>query len=106
MATLLQVDFDFGGPWGADMTRALDGLARDIAGEPGLIWKIWTESQGTGQAGGIYLFDKPANATAYAAKHSARLAEMGITGIRAISFAVNDDLSAITRAPLSGGPNG
>ena len=106
MATLLQVDFPFDGPWGAEMAQALDGLARDIAAEPGLIWKVWTESPGSGQAGGIYLFQTPEQAEAYRIRHTARLADFGITGLRAISFAVNDGLSAITRGPTPVAPHG
>lgn len=55
MPYLLQVDFQYQGPWGDGMTAALRGLAESIANEPGLIWKIWTENQAAGEAGGIYL---------------------------------------------------
>ncbi|GGE09085.1 Putative mono-oxygenase ydhR [Gemmobacter megaterium] len=98
--TLVQFDFPFAGPWGAGMTEALGGLAQDIAAEPGLVWKIWTENAADGRAGGIYVFDNPDAAAAYRDKHSARLASFGVTGIVAHSFDVNADLSAITRAPL------
>ncbi len=98
--TLLQFDFPFAGPWAAEMTTAMEGLAQDIAGEPGLLWKIWTENPDTGRAGGIYLFGSAEQAEAYRAKHAARLEAFGITGIVAHAFAVNDALSATTRAPL------
>ena len=52
MPYLLQVDFQYQGPWGDGMTAALRGLAESIANEPGLIWKIWTENQAAGEAGG------------------------------------------------------
>ena len=42
MPVLLQFDFPFEGPFGDAMAQALDGLARSIAAEPGLLWKIWT----------------------------------------------------------------
>ena len=98
--TLVQFDFPYAGPWGTEMTQAMGGLAQDIAAEPGLVWKIWTEDQAGGRAGGIYLFDNAAAAAAYRTKHAARLAAFGISGIVAHSFDVNCDLSAITRAPL------
>ncbi|WP_028030072.1 monooxygenase [Gemmobacter nectariphilus] len=98
--TLVQFDFPFAGPWGDGMTKALGGLAQDIAAEPGLIWKIWTENEAEGRAGGIYVFDNPAAAAAYRDKHAARLGAFGVTGIVAHTFDVNGDLSAITRAPL------
>lgn len=98
--TLVQFDFPFAGPWGADMAAAMGGLAQDIATEPGLVWKIWTENKAEGRAGGIYVFASSDAAAAYREKHSARLAAFGISGIVAHSFDVNPDLSRITRAPI------
>ncbi|MDR5651020.1 monooxygenase [Ruixingdingia sedimenti] len=98
--TLLQFDFPYSGPWGPAMAEAMAGLAQDIATEPGLVWKIWTESEAEGRAGGLYLFETADQAEAYRAKHAARLGAFGITGIRAIAFAVNDALSRIDRAPV------
>ena len=100
MPYLLQVDFPYQGPWGEEMATAMSGLAQSIAQEPGLIWKIWTENEAEGRAGGIYVFDDAAAAAAYRDKHAARLGAFGITGIVARSFDVNGDLSAITRAPF------
>lgn len=54
---LLQIDFPTAGPFGTEMSEQLAALAESIAGEPGLVWKIWTESADTGEAGGIYLFE-------------------------------------------------
>jgi hypothetical protein len=98
--TLLQFDFPFEGPWGEEMAAALNGLARDIAGEDGLIWKIWTENRDERRAGGIYLFRNRASAERYRDKHSERLAAFGISDITARSFDDNDGLSVITRAPF------
>ena len=97
---LLQFDFPFRGPWGDELAAALRDLAGDIARTPGLRWKIWTENAEEGRAGGIYLFEDAAAAEAYRAMHVARLAALGVAGIRAISFAVNEQLSRIDRAPL------
>ena len=99
MPTLLQFDFPFPGPFGPAMTEALDALARSIAEEPGLLWKIWTENATERLAGGIYLFATPEAAAAYERKHTERLAGFGITDIRARTFDVNDGLSRLTRAP-------
>jgi len=98
--TLVQFDFPYAGPWGEEMTSAMGLLAQDIAGENGLIWKIWTENRETGRAGGIYVFSSPEAAAAYTAKHSERLESFGITGINALTFDVNEELSVITRAPI------
>lgn len=96
---LVQFDFPYSGPWGAEMAGAMEGLARSITGEPGFLWKIWTEDRASGRAGGIYAFADDASAQAYIAKHSARLAGFGITDIRVLAFDVNEPLSRITRMP-------
>ncbi|MDK3074660.1 monooxygenase [Sedimentitalea sp. JM2-8] len=100
MPHILQVDFPYSGPWGQEMAEAMDDLARSIAGEPGLIWKIWTENQAAGEAGGIYLFEDAASAEAYLNMHRARLNGFGVEAVRGKIFAVNDALSRIDRAPL------
>jgi Putative mono-oxygenase ydhR len=97
MATILQFDFPFSGPWGADGAKALKDLADSIAAEPGLVWKAWTENEAEGIAGGIYYFKDEPSALAYKEMHAARLASFGITDIRAKVFDVNEGLSAITR---------
>jgi hypothetical protein len=102
MAVLLQVDFPYSGPWGDEMTQAMEGLAQSIATEPGLLWKIWTESRDTCEAGGIYLFADRASAESYLQMHRARLAGFGVPQVNAKLFDVNAPLSAIDRAPLAG----
>ena len=100
MAKLLQIDFPFQGPFGAAMSEALADLARSISDEPGFVWKIWTEDEAAGEAGGVYLFNDEASARAYLTKHSERLAGFGITGINAKIFSINEPLSAINRGPV------
>lgn len=100
MPILLQIDFPFQGPWGSEMSASMRGLAESIAQEPGLLWKIWTESPETGEAGGIYLFADRPSAEAYLAMHTARLVGFGIPDVNAKLFEVNRELSAIDRAPL------
>ena len=102
MSVLLQVDFPYPGPWGAQMSEAMQGLAESIAHEPGLLWKIWTENEASGEAGGIYLFIDRASADAYLTMHRARLLGFGIAHVNAKLFDVNPTLSAIDRAPLDG----
>ena len=101
MAKLLQIDFPFAGPFGAEMTSALEGLAQSIAQQPGLCWKIWTENAAEHIAGGIYLFTDQASAEAYLAMHRARLASFGIEDIRARILDVNEGLTRIDRGPLA-----
>jgi hypothetical protein len=93
--------FDFPNlDFGPDRTEALKPLAEDIAGQPGLLWKIWTESPEEGRAGGVYLFATRAAAEAYHAMHAKRLAARGVTGIEATYRGVNEVLSRMDRAPI------
>ena len=96
---LVQFDFAFNGPFGDSMASALKGLAESIALEPGLVWKIWTENQDAGEAGGIYLFTDDESAQTYIAKHTARLRSFGISEVRVKIFDVNEKLTVITRGP-------
>ena len=73
-------------------------LARDIANEHGLVWKIWLEDRATGHAGGIYLFEDATAAQRYREKHERRLSAMGLTGVTANAFSVNTELSVLTMA--------
>ena len=100
MAVLLQIDFPFTGPWGAEMAAGMKELAASIAQEPGLLWKIWTENREAGEAGGIYLFTDRASAEAYLAMHRARVLGFGVPQLNAKLFDVNQPLSQIDRAPL------
>ncbi|AVI61477.1 monooxygenase [Halomonas sp. GFAJ-1] len=100
MQTVLQVHFPFNGPFGDEMEKMMATLALSINEEPGLIWKIWTENEENNQAGGIYLFQTRENAIAYCEKHTARLKDMGVSGIEAHIFTVNQALSGINSAPL------
>lgn len=93
--------FDFpNAAFGPDRTEALRPLAQDIAGTPGLLWKIWTESPEEGRAGGVYLFADSASAEAYRAMHTKRLAARGVTAIEATCRGVNEVLSRIDRGPI------
>lgn len=100
MPYILQVDFPYQGPWGDEMAAAMEGLAQSIAGEPGLIWKFWTENREQGEAGGIYLFKDIPSAQAYLEMHSSRLKGFGIPHVNGKIFAINEALSRIDRAPL------
>ncbi|BBG60803.1 Putative monooxygenase ydhR [Providencia rustigianii] len=98
MQVILQVDFPYQGPWGDEMTAAMDGLAQSINQEPGFIWKIWTENQQTQRAGGIYLFANQTDAQAYLEMHSARLKSFGVPEVSGQIFSVNTALSQLNQA--------
>ncbi|OAT51067.1 hypothetical protein M997_0132 [Proteus hauseri ATCC 700826] len=98
MQVILQVDFPYQGPWGEEMTQAMDALSTSINQEPGFIWKIWTENKETQKAGGIYLFASVSDAQAYLKKHSARLKSFGVPEVRGEIFAINQTLSQQNQA--------
>ena len=101
MLTALLFRFPFPGPWGENLTEHAHALARDIATERGLVWKIWLENRDTGHAGGVYLFENAAAAERYREKHERRLAAIGVTGVTAHAFAVNRELSVLTMAGVA-----
>jgi hypothetical protein len=97
---LLQMDFKMQEPWGEEMSKAFEDLAKDISTEKGLIWKIWTENEAEKEAGGIYLFDNEDDLNRYLKKHTARLQSFGIVEVNAKIFDVNVPLTLINRGKL------
>lgn len=98
MKYLLQMDFPYSGPFGSAFFNEMKELAEDIATEKGLVYKLWTENEETQEAGGVYVFDNLEDANRYLDKHTKRLVSFGFTGIRAKTFKVNEELSAICKA--------
>lgn len=101
MLNLVTFDFQFDGPFGADMATAFAPLAAEIDKQPGLIWKVWTEKPGEKAAGGVYLFADAAAADDFIELHSARLESLGVNDVTINRHDVNEQLSEITNASLS-----
>lgn len=97
---LLQVDFEYQGAMGEEMSKNLVGLAESINQEEGLIWKIWTESETDKLGGGVYLFKDESSAMSYLTMHTARLKEMGVPEVRGIIFDINMPLTNINQGPV------
>ncbi|QOY52772.1 monooxygenase [Candidatus Sulfurimonas baltica] len=100
MKYILQVDFPHDGLFNEEFSAAFVDLAKEIAQEQGLVWKLWTENEESKEAGGIYLFDNIDDANRYLDMHTQRLESFGYSNIRAKVFKVNEPLSLITKAPL------
>ena len=100
MAYVLQADFKMNGPFGDEMAKEFSDLAESINKEDGFMWKIWTESPETNEAGGIYIFETKETAEKYLDMHSKRLAGFGIKEVNAKIFAINSKLTEITNGPL------
>lgn len=99
--TLVQLHFDFQGPFGDEMSRQLVDLAASINHEPGFIWKVWTENEARQEAGGIYLFQDEDTALAYVKKHTARLKQLGVDEVVYKVFGVNEPLTTLNHGTLS-----
>ena len=97
---LVQIHFDFPGPFGAEMSHQLVELAESINQEPGFIWKIWTENAANQEAGGIYLFQDEDSALAYIKKHTARLKHLGVDDVTCKIFDINEPLTKINHGHI------
>jgi hypothetical protein len=77
--------------------------ANAIASVEGLIWKIWVSQEEEFEMGGIYLFANREAAEAYLNHHPAIQAvrsNPAVVSAEAQLWAVENSLSALTRAPL------
>src|SRR5690625_7001128 len=100
MANVIIVDFKMNGPFGDEMTEAFADLDKSINEEDGFMWKIWTESPETNEAGGIYIFETKETAKKYLDMHTKRLAGFGVADVNAKTFGINSKLTEITKGPI------
>lgn len=100
MSVIMYVAFPHNRPFGEELKNELSGLAQSINGEPGFIWKIWTENQADKTAGGVYMFDTRENAEKYLTMHTERLTKFGYSGISGKVYETNEGLTAINRGPI------
>jgi hypothetical protein len=79
--------------------------APSIASLPGLLWKIWTYNDAERAAGGVYLFDSEEHARAWGDGTVQGLLsqEPGVSNVTVSYYDLDEQLSAITRAPLAVG---
>lgn len=73
-----------------------------IAQQPGLCWKIWIGDEDRSEVGGIYLFesDKAARSFVNGPVFEQIKNNPAFKRVEAKLFDVNEECSAITRAPL------
>lgn len=88
------------GPIDDNAAEGMRQLAKSIAEEPGVIWKIWTHESGSDHFGSTYLFKDLASLEAYKQMHMERLAAFGVTDITDHVFDIMEDLSVINNAPI------
>ena len=85
-----------------DQARSFHHAAEKIAGLPGLVWKLWSYDDSAHVAASIYLFDSEEHARAWGdgAMKPSLGSHPGISDIAVSYLDVDEQLSAITRAPL------
>jgi hypothetical protein len=86
----------------AEQAAGMRQAAEKIAGVPGLVWKVWAYDDAERAATSIYLFDSESNARAWGdgPMVPALSAHPGISNVEVDYAAVDEELSAVTRAPL------
>ncbi|MBS7813660.1 YdhR family protein [Roseococcus pinisoli] len=104
MPAILQVNYRPSAAQQQLPAAARHASAERINALPGFRWKIWIGSAENGLRGGIYLFDDAASAKSWSDQVSKALTEAGGTELTARIFEVNDELSALTHAPLGAVP--
>jgi hypothetical protein len=77
-------------------------FARTVAQQPGLLWKIWIGDEQRSEVGGVYLFesDKAARNFVAGPVFAQIKGNPAFKRVDAKLFDVNEECSAITRAPL------
>ncbi|HTQ67531.1 MAG TPA: YdhR family protein [Solirubrobacteraceae bacterium] len=86
-----------------EQARGFLAAAEKIAGLPGLLWKLWGYDDADHVAESIYLFDTDEHARAWGdgPMKSALGSHPGISDIEVRYYDVDEELSAVTRAPLT-----
>jgi hypothetical protein len=85
-----------------EQARGFLAAAEKIAGLPGLVWKLWGYDDGEHVAESVYLFDNDEHARAWGdgPMKAALGSHPGIGDIEVRYYDVDEQLSAVTRAPL------
>jgi hypothetical protein len=87
-----------------EQARGFLAAAEKIAGLPGLRWKLWGYDDSEHRAESVYLFDTAEHARAWGdgPMRTALGGHPGITDIEVRYYDVDEQLSAVTYAPLTG----
>lgn len=86
----------------AATAKDTEDFARVIAAQPGLLWKIWIGDEGRSEVGGVYLFDSAQAAESFVGGpiFAQIKGNPGFKKVEAKLFDINEQCSAITKAPL------
>ncbi|GAA5063152.1 monooxygenase [Erythrobacter westpacificensis] len=98
----LQIEVEYQLPLG-EFKAAMKMAAEAVAVQPGLVWKAWVYDDHEKHASGWYVFDSLETAHAYLQSEvvSSFQAHPAMSNFSPKIFDIDEDASAITRAPLS-----
>ncbi|HXB16700.1 MAG TPA: YdhR family protein [Solirubrobacteraceae bacterium] len=90
-----------------EQAPAFLAAAQKLADLPGLIWKLWGFDDSEHVAESVYLFDSAEHARAWGEgpMRAALSSHPGIGNIEVRYYDVDEQLSAVTRAPLTRAPS-
>jgi hypothetical protein len=99
---ILQVNFKFTVPR-AQFENAASSVAQAFADVPGCVWKVFLMNEAESEAGGIYLFADEASVENYKSSplFASVLSNPAFSDHAVKQFEVMEDVSRITRAPLT-----
>lgn len=96
-AAILTIEYELGEAQQTLPSESWQVRAKQIASIHGLKWKYWLSRPEGNERGGVYLFDGTGDADRAAKILVGSLEEAGARNIRHRIFAVDGELSAITR---------
>lgn len=95
---IVQINYKLEGPRDKYLEENLP-YAQPIADTPGLLWKIWTINEQTGEAGGVYFFEDAASVQSFL--DGPIITEMkGDPSLIIKTFDVLEELTTTTRGPI------
>ena len=101
---IMQLNFKFN-VTGAEYEQAVSPLASQFAALDGLRWKIWMINETESEAGGIYMFEDEGSLNAFLEGSLAAqvTSHPALSDFSVKQFDAMEDLSVITRGPVSEG---
>ena len=98
---ILEINFNYDGSLD-DAAAGFAPLAQPIADFPSLSWKIWCWSDDGPEFAGVYLFEDESSVNNYLNSSIVEQVKQhpSVSNIRAKAFAVAEQPSAATRAPV------
>ncbi|GAC1423601.1 MAG: monooxygenase [Flavisolibacter sp.] len=99
---ILQINFNFNTS-AKEYENIVGPLAKEFSDVPGCQWKIWLLNDEKKEAGGIYLFESKDSMRTFKQSPlvASVLAHPGLNNFSVKEFDIMEEVSMVTRAPLS-----